>query len=176
MKPFQGEGTALRTETRGASAYFDRLDALDALKQLRALQLLLTTTIEAGGGNILSAAGGSQLAFWAANGHAQSAFDAAVEISRQVAQSEFSAVPIQVFLGTGELGGDFMGPLRQFPIAGKAMAVLDRLAKMKAEPGSHIRLSQHTARAVVSARPLSAIGTIERGESEPLEVYVCSTA
>ena len=81
--------------------------------------------------------------------HASSAFAAAQQmlagLPGLLLQQRGAQYHIRVTLGTGELAGEFFGPIKQFQIVGKVRAIADRPDREPASRGSVVRMSQYTA-------------------------------
>lgn len=169
--PFRGEGTVLCAHIL-AFEMTGNLSPEAAIARLGEILGLVAGIIEKHSGTIVQLQGDNILAYWNLGPHAQEAFDAACEIVRALGQAAGQEFPVQIVLGTGEMGGDIFGSARlQFQIVGKALAVIDRLSKAENSGGSFIRMSQYTAREIKTSIPVQEKGKVERDDLEPLEIY-----
>ncbi|MBI3553904.1 MAG: hypothetical protein HY077_15520 [Elusimicrobia bacterium] len=168
IKKFSGEGTVLSCDIL-SSRIDPGIPPMEWLGRLEASTEIDVRIIEGNSGVVVRRLPADMLGFWGPSGaHAQMAFDTACEILK--AQSP-RTIPLWIALGTGELGGDFFGPQKQFQIVGKAMAIVDRLFKNRGDVGAVIRMSQDTASLIKAPAQLRETGIIERRDLEPLKVY-----
>jgi adenylate cyclase len=178
-EPFAGTGTVMLADIRSLSSTV-RLEPLAVIDALKRYQRLLCGIIEAHQGIIHQFVGDAIFAYWhprhAEPNHAQLAFDAACAIvdamPAHLAGNELR-YDIMLVLGTGELKGAEFGPIRQFQIIGKGMAVADRLARFHGPGGSAIRMSQYTTALIRTTRRIDEAGTIPRDSLEDLSVFLC---
>jgi class 3 adenylate cyclase len=168
---FRGEGTVLMTSLRGMAQALDNTPPGELIKRVKGASEFISSDLESHGGTVVAVIGDRHLAFWNGASHADEAFDAARSLLNAAGAHRALPFKIQVFLGTGPLGGDFFGPLKRYQIVGEAMAIADRISKMKNGEDSFIRMSQFTKRLLKAPPADSPTGTIKRQDLAPLEVF-----
>jgi adenylate cyclase len=175
---FAGTGTVMLTDIRSLSSTA-RLEPQAVVDFVSRHQRLLCGIIEAHQGIVHQFVGDAILAYWHPRhtdpNHAQLAFDAGRAIldamPAHLAATELR-YDVTIVLGTGELRGAEFGPIRQFQIIGKGMAVAERLSRFNAPGGSSIRMSQYTTALIRPAHTFDEAGTIARESLEDLRVFL----
>ena len=138
-------------------------------------------TVRAHGGEVSQHVGSACIACWRdidgdpQGQHARRAYAASQEIitllsapQSDVPGSKFS---VRVDLGSGELAGQYFGPIKQFQLVGIARAIADRISRHGTSPHSTIRLSQYTRQLLDDTEDISEAGSIEREGLEDLQVF-----
>lgn len=175
-KKFTGTGTILIAALGDLRAKADMLDPMAMMKSVRAHMDAVFQDVERHGGVVVQAIGDNVRAFWGPDdpSHAQHAFDAAkavLESFERLAKSGEVPFTVVVALGTGEMGGDFFGPTKQFQVVGKGVAVADRIFNHRRPNGSGVWMSRQTMDALESGDSIVPDGAAEREGAESLVVF-----
>lgn len=181
---FTGVGTVLQSRIVNIDQVLMDISPEESIRVLKAHLDHVLVIIEKNKGTVVSFQGDEVLAFWHPEntkpGHAQLAFDASCIILESLLKSSIRpndiACQVGIALGTGEFGGDFFGPMKQFQIIGNAVSIAHRLFEVKPPPGSFIRMSQHTADTINVPGKLKEEGAIEKDGADTLKVYIYSLA
>jgi adenylate cyclase len=182
LEPFTGTGTVMLTDIRSLNSTV-RLEPLAIVEALKRYQRLVCGIIEAHQGIVHQFVGDAVLAYWHPRhtdpNYAQLAFDAACAVLDAMPAhlaEQALRYDVMIVLGTGELKGAEFGPIRQFQIIGKGMAVAERLSRFYAPGGSSIRMSQYTTALIHNANSFDEAGTIARESLEDLRVLLYQRA
>lgn len=135
--------------------------------------------IEKHDGHIIQFVGDAVSAYWppeqSAPSHAQLAYDAARDIiqtlPRLLRKQRGVSYSLRVDLGTGEMAGDYFGPIKQFQVIGKGVAIAERLSRLPSSDVSCIRMSQYTFNLVQPRDGIIQTETVTREPLEELSVY-----
>ena len=177
VEPFTDTGTVFISDVIGLARTAEGLEPAEIAGILRHHLELVEHAIEKHAGTVLQFAGASVLAFWRSSdtrpNHAQLAFDAARDVLAGVehASRKGLACSAVVVLGTGEMSGEYFGPIKQFQIVGMAMAVADRLSRIRFMGGSAVYMSQYTVGLLEDLNGMEETETVARDRLEPLKVY-----
>lgn len=176
--PFVGIGTILYTDIIRINTFPDVSGPLEMLDMMRRHQDFACRVIQSHHGEISQFIGSATVAYWLDGGEGENhaaAFAAAQHLLTGLpgllAQQNGAQYDVRVTLGTGELAGQFFGPIRQYQIVGMARAVADRLDRARASAGSCVRLSQYTADLLGDVDVLIEAGAIAREGLEALRVF-----
>jgi class 3 adenylate cyclase len=178
-QPFTGIGTVLICDTVGFTALSEGLDAAGLAKLLNSHLGHITAVIEKHGGYVIQTIGDAVVALWRSShgklNHAQQAYDTAHALVQTTPKSMRKLQPenyaLQIVLGTGEMAGDYFGPIKQFQVVGTAMIIADRLSRFRYSPTACITMSQYTFDLIQPHEGIAQTGTIARPHLEELRVY-----
>jgi class 3 adenylate cyclase len=167
---FVDVGTILYTDIVRIITFPSVAGPIEMLDLMRRHMDYSASIVEAHGGQVCQHAGSAIAAYWLEKQegvhHAHRAFAAAQQmlsgLPGLLSQQRGAQYDIRVTLGTGELAGEFFGPIKQFQVVGKARAVADRLDRAPASAGSFVRMSQYTADHVECSEKLVERGHIAR--------------
>ena len=184
MKKFTGIGTVFISDIINVDKLAEYCGPEDFIKVLSEHIKHVCAIVEKHSGIILQYEGDVVSAFWHPHhtnpSHAQLAFDASCEVlallPELVARQNHVAYDLDIVLGTGEMTGDVFGPIKQFQVVGKAVAVAERLSKARALHGSSIRMSQYTVDLIRSRKGIEETGSISRDNSEDLRIFTYCSA
>ena len=151
--PFIGNGTILYADIVRITVFPAESGPLAMLELMRRHQDFNCAVIQTHHGNVSQFIGSATVAYWLEEGpdsdHAARAFAAARQmlsgLPALLSQQGGAQYDIRVTLGSGELAGQFFGPIKQFQVVGQARAIADRLDRESASAGSKVRMSQYTA-------------------------------
>ena len=179
VSKFTGVGTVLLAGIANMAPLAERLAPEQLFSLLRTYQECVISTIKRHSAVVYMFAGDDVMAYWHPRhtnpSHAQLAFDTSRAILDGLPQPSVpSSVPpyyVNIALGTGEMGGDFFGPRKQFQVIGMAVSVTDRISKVKRLQGSVVRMCQYTANMLKNTDILRKAGRIKRDGLEPLRMF-----
>jgi class 3 adenylate cyclase len=177
-EPFTGVGTVMLTDVRAWSSP-GLLDPKEVIGIIYRHHCLVKEAIQAHLGVVHQFVGDAVFAYWhpqhTAPNHAQLAFDASRAILDALPShlaGEQVSYDVIIVLGTGEMTGAEFGPIRQFQIIGKAMAVAERISRTGSVGGSSVRMSQYSADLISSPGEFEETGRITRDALEDLRVFL----
>ena len=179
LSRFTGIGTVLMTEIIYVDPMPPDVAPEDVIAFLNAHLNHVCGSIEKYSGIVYQILGDDVVAFWhpitSKSNHAQLAFDASRAIldslPRQPKSMEHFRYFVHIALGTGQMGGDFFGPIKQLQIVGQAVSIASRILKAKKFRRCVARMSQHTVDSIKTSELLRKAGRIKRGDLEPLRIF-----
>jgi class 3 adenylate cyclase len=179
LSEFMGVGTVLMTRIVHIDAMPPNVAPEDVIALLNAYLKHVCDSIQNHSGIVLQIAGDDVLAFWhpsnSNSDHAQLAFDASRAILDSLPKPPKSMAHfnylVHIALGTGQMGGDYFGPIKQFQIVGQAVSIASRILKAKKLRRSVARMSQHTVDLIKTSDLLRKAGRIGGGDLEPLRLF-----
>lgn len=147
-EPFEGIGTVLLAQTVGLSELSEVADVHGVLsafsKHCEAQKLAVTQS----GGRVVQLIGGSVMAYWSSNHHADQAMACALSLT-----SLEPTLACRVALGTGELLGAFVGPKKKFMLLGAAMSEAKQLDQCSCALKNVVLFTQSTMDSVTQFVP-----------------------
>lgn len=184
LKKFAGEGTVLMSSIIEIQTLLEQLETENLINILNGYLDLVLPTIQKHSGVVHRFEADTVLAFWPSShenpNHAQLAFDASCEILNSLpntnAQHEDVDYSVAIVLGTGKMSGDFCGPNKQFQLIGNAMAIAERISRLKTITNSSIYFSQHTLHLLKPIPELEEIEVSTKDNLEDLIIFRYSTA
>ena len=176
--PFAAVGTIMYTDIVYRGGMPRGMSPLAIVEAIRRHQDFTHSAIHAHGGELSQFIGDATVAYWldgrCASNHAASAFSAARQmlegLPAMLAQQSGLEYDLRVTLGSGEMAGEYFGPIKQFQIMGLGRAVADRLARSPPSVGSFVRMSQYTASLLDGTTGLADCGVIARDFLPDLQI------
>ena len=179
--PFTGIGTVMVTDvTSFAQSVQSMAPTAIAVEMTRHLEHVLKT-VRSHGGEVSQYVGSACIAYWRDIGedgsgqHAHRAYAASQEIITSLAASQNHAAgskfSVRIDLGSGELAGQYFGPIKQFQVVGIARAIAERISRHGRSPQSMIRMSQYTRQWLGDREDIREAGSIVREGLENLRVF-----
>ena len=88
-----------------------------------------------------------------------------------MASQKHISYKLRIALGTGDMAGDWFGPIKQFQVVGKAMTTADRLIRTPPILDSTVQMSQYTYNLICPHEGIKETGSIGRDNLEDLKVF-----
>lgn len=179
IKKFEEIGTILSSYIANISNIIIQFESTQTISLLEQYISYVTKIVQSNCGVVHLFEGDTVIAYWLSNNdttrHAQLAFDSACEIlkfaPRILLDEEQFTPQIQVAISTGFLTGDFCGPSNQFQVAGRAMAILDRIRQSQQRPSPFVVMSAETVRLLQGPENIEEIDVCDGDDMEPLKTY-----
>lgn len=177
--PFVGFGTVLISDVANVSYAAAHTHLLDFIELMKRQNDAVFKIVHAHGGTVSQHVGDACMAYWrdtdGTGSHARRAFAAAQEMV--MSPPVLWGIPadvtlsLRVVLGTGEIAGDYFGPVKHFQIVGAADAIAERLSRHGGFAPATIRLSQHTRDLLGDITGLHDTGAITRVPMPDLQIF-----
>jgi class 3 adenylate cyclase len=147
LESFSGKGTVLISFVRGITNIAARMSPEEMLKLLHKYLKIQTAIIEKYSGVVLITVGDSIIAFWNDSDNQSNSAELAFQAAQTMLSNVETSFGFQIVLGTGDMAGDYFGPIKQFQVVGEAMNIADQLSqfhRLVSVPNREILLTEKT--------------------------------
>jgi len=134
LESFSGRGTVLISFIRGVTNPTTRMSPEQMLDFLHTYLKTQTSIIEKHSGVVLTSVGDSIVAFWNDSDNQSNSAELAFQAAQAMLSDVDTSLKYRVVLGTGNMAGEYFGPIKQYQVVGEAMHIAEQLSQFHLFP------------------------------------------